>query len=568
MSAAFVALVILTIVFLSCQRYKRNRERESGNISRESFLRRELELDPDILSRPGRNNYVTMRQPGSISFNLSPNDGRGGVGDSDENVSTESADMYPIESHASPPVGGMDPYALAPTLIPGSSGVPSFNTPYSHNVRATDNNTRHPLAGSPAMDTPMGSPTQTAFSPACVYPYENPQQISGLGGTTGSDSCADTPGCAVPSTSGHGYYSTDGHTTPACIGSSSHGHTVNNFGVLTSSSGHARSMSPGGMLASSSEHGMGAGKVISKPWHRSKSVSSFVERRGQAPPSSYIPPRGKTGNSTESSGSDSSSSRTLFGKFRSMRKLKKERKEELNRRLSLQSENIRASMAQSSRESITMSMGHGSILGHTAIHRPPSSLLNPPNPPVVTISPVPPVPTLQYPAMMAEPVPYAYASQPLSYPYLPPLPPHNPRYSIGVAISDSPYLDAWPPPNSPSLPSLVPTGTDASSYVEGLLNPNMLPKPSGDTGISGVYGARGGGPDDRFVNGSKGGDGMSRYSLWMNEYDGRSEMSLRDNVDYSRPISGPLAAMGTMYSGSTPTFGTDRDIMEEAREGA
>jgi hypothetical protein len=188
-------------------------------------------------------------------------------------------------------------------------------------------------------------------------------------------------------------------------------------------------------------------------------------------------------------------------------------------------------------------------------------LLNPPNPPIPPVPSMPPIPIIRYPDMIADPIPNAYTSQTSSYSYLPPLPLHNPRYSIGVAISDPPYPGVWPQQVSPSIPSLVPTSTDASSYVEGLLNPNILPNPSGGARIPGVDRAGGFGPSDEVVGGSRGGEGIGRYGLWTNEYEGRSTMSLRDHVDYSRPISTAVTA-----ARSTTTFGTDREVSNETRD--
>lgn len=557
-------IVTLIIMFLSCQRCRQGRERQ-GNSSRETFFRRELELDPDIPSMSPRlpviapEHYVTMGQ--ETGFNLSPHD-RGGSG---ENLSAESAGMYPIQSVASPPVGGVGPYVFTPTWVPGSAGVSNSNAPGLHGISSSDNVTRQPSIGPLSTDVSMVNPTGMPFSPTHAYPYENPQQtMSGFRSVTGSDSFGDDDAYAgaVPSTSGHGHYSTDGHTSSACLESSSHGHTANYFGLLTSSSGHAISMSTGGVLTSSSGHGMSSGMGIASPRSRSKSDSLVVERWRQAPPSSYIPPRRGTGKSTESLGGNSSSSvKSLLGKFKSMSKLKDKKKEERDRRLSRRYDNIRASMAQSSRESMTMSMGHDSILGYAPSHPPPSSLLNPPNPPIPPVPSMPPIPIIRYPDMIADPIPNAYTSQTSSYSYLPPLPLHNPRYSIGVAISDPPYPGVWPQQVSPSIPSLVPTSTDASSYVEGLLNPNILPNPSGGARIPGVDRAGGFGPSDEVVGGSRGGEGIGRYGLWTNEYEGRSTMSLRDHVDYSRPISTAVTA-----ARSTTTFGTDREVSNETRD--
>lgn len=554
--------MILIIMFLSCQKYRKGRESE-GNSSRETFFRRELELDladiPPMSPRmPAPERYVTMGHETGV--NLSRHDhGVGGYG-SRENLSAESASMYPVQRLASR-LGDVESYAHTPTWIPGSSGNPNSNAPGVHGISSSDNITRQPSIGPLSTDMSMVGPTGMVFLPSQTYPYENPQQtMSGFTSATGSGFFGDGDAYAgvASSTSGHGHYSNDGHTT-SCLDSSSHGDPASNFGLLTSSSGHAISMSTGGVLTSSSGHGM-MGTAHSRS--RSKSYSPGVERWGQAPPSSYIPPHRKTGKSTESFGGGSSSSvKGLLGKFKSISKLKDKRKEERERQLHLRHENIRATMAQSSRESITMSMGHSSILGYATSHPPPSSLLNPPNPPILSVPPVPPLPIIRYPDMIADPTSKVYTSQPSSHLYIPPLPPHNPRYSIGVAISDPSYPDVWPPQTSPSIPSLVPTSTDASSYVEGLLNPNILPDPSGCGAISDSDKMGGFGPGDGVIGGSRDGEGVGRYGLWTTEYDGRSMMSLRDHVDYSRPIG-----VAVLAARSTTTVGTDREVTNEPRD--
>lgn len=568
LAGTFALVILALIIFFTCRKYKQRESIASG--SRENFLRRDVDIEPPAWRSPlegdddefeqrygyrglgfgsegtgaaatGVQGGVMQENPGagSVSYSAYPHDSggsgeNGGAGIGNEGLSgstsAESALMFPPQGHVYPGMGGVDSYVYMP---PSGVVVPPIPGPSSPEGMT------HATRSSPPPEPGLwlsASPTQPGFA----LPYQHPQQAASR---STSDPFGDghaAPAVAISSTSGHGHPSSDALASSVYLGSSSHGHLVNTVGA-------------GGTWSSSSGHGVSGG--------RSKSASPAAERRSMAPPSSYVPPRGGMADSSDSSGSgsDRSSVRDLFGRFRS---LSKGKGKERDRSKSLQNEGVvsrSSGESMASRRSMSMSVGHSTTLGHTSVyshghphaHGQPSSLLNPPNPLPMSMprSDVLPVPVIQYPEI-AEPSPMGYPySIPDQYQQPPAYSQHGPRNDLGLT-SDSPYVDICPPPTTFRPPSPVPT--DASSYVEGLLNPRMLPGGSAGLDTFDIGGSRGGNVGDR-----RGSRGIGRHSLGMSEDGGGSVMSLRDNVDYSRPISG--AAMQGMRS--TTTFGTDTEVV-------
>ncbi|KAF9445076.1 hypothetical protein P691DRAFT_292067 [Macrolepiota fuliginosa MF-IS2] len=482
---------------------------------------------------------------------------RGGSGGFSGNTSAESAAMYPVRHEQAYPgmgMGSADSYAYmtgsaqSPLGVIGPPPMAGTGTTSSEEITRLTQSSPPPDSG-----TLLGSPLQS---------YEVPQGAATANGSAlVSDPFGDSRAALLSSTSGHGYHSSDALTSSLYFGggSSSVGHVMGSSGMggaLTSSSGHGVSLNAG----------------------RSKSVSPTAEKRNMPPPSSYVPPRDGTVDSSDSgSGSDMSSMRGLFERFRSLSKGKGKGRER-DRKRSLQYESG-VGMSRSSGESMasrrSMSAGHGSALGHASAHghgyphphlHQPSSLLNPPNPiPLPSsvprpVSPTgaPPVPAIRYPDPAVDPASMGYYSILDEYRPPPGFPSHlqqhpDPQGDFGHSLisgSDSPYTDIWEPPTLFRSPSPVPT--DTSSYVEGLLNPRMLPGNSSGLGTPGGSEAGKVGMGGRRDGMSSGGLGVS--VLGTNQ-GGGSVMSLRDNVDYSRPISGAVI----LGMRSTTTFATEGD---------
>lgn len=495
------------VIFFACKRYKQKKNVVSG--SRENFLSRDGAVSgvsswrPPLDDEEFESGYehrrmqsvtgVTMEgdgmmqqlPAGPISYPSYPYDGDdrgenagGRSGGFSGNVSAESAMMYPIRQQSEPE--------------------------YWPDV------------------------TQIGLA----LPYQNPEELANrsVSDPFGDDHVATDAGISTSMT-GHGHASNDALASSVFLGnSSSQAHLIGATGAQTSSSGH----------------GIGDGGRTSKS-------PSPVAERNRFPPSSYVPPgRPRTGSDGSGGGSgntnDNSSIKGLFGKLKSISRDMMER----NKRSSLQHQDSRGpGLSRSSGESVTsrpsmsMSLGHSSGPGHTSLtshhghdypyYGMPSSLLNPPKPiPMAMPNYTPPVPIIRRsePTLIAQP--YLISN---NYPL--PLSQDNIGHGFELT-SDSPYIDTWTPPTIfCSSPSPVPT--DASSYVEGLLNPHILPGTSGGLGVpnSGITGGSG-------TNGS-----IRGYGLGMSQDGGESVMSLRDNVDYSRPISKAVTYR------STTTFGTD-----------
>ncbi|KXN82773.1 hypothetical protein AN958_02212 [Leucoagaricus sp. SymC.cos] len=470
------------------------------------------------------------------------------------------------------------------------------------------------------------------------YPYPNAPQAATSGGirsTIGSNGTSDPVGdehavvTAVSSTSGHGHHSSDAIASSAFLGgSSSQGHLISTPGGSGSGSGNGGG---GGVLTSSSGHGggvsVGGGAMTPSSGYtfgypRSKSNSPTTERRKNSlPPSSFVPPRTATmdsnGSGSGSSGSDVSrpSVRGLLGKLKSFSKKGKESQTEggRDRRKSLQhfsgqtssfgmsgrGRSMSSGESMTSRRSMSMSMSTAmpmpmpmSGMAHTSLHCPPSSLLNPPNaipipppPPIartdVSPPPPPPVPTIQYPSDPSTSMSmgnYSYSSPIDDYHHQRPQFPHHFHPDTNVA-GDSLYLDVRSPP---TMRSPSPVSTEASSFIEGLLNPRILPGSSNIPKKSDIPGAGGGDPGgpspisaiQREWSTGSGGSGSILAARRLlraevvgfglgthDDVGGGSMMSLRDNVDYSRPISG--AVVERMKS--TTTFGTTGTEVGEKR---
>jgi len=235
----------------------------------------------------------------------------------------------------------------------------------------------------------------------------------------------------------------------------------------------------------------------------------------------------------------------------------------------LDSSDDSAMLRRSIAASISMPMGE--LLTQSNYPRLPSSLLNPPN--------AIPIPPLRSPISMQRD---GNVSPVLSI--------QDPQTSMDITgeyhlfrahteyglHNEYEAEDIW---TSPTIGGYLlrppsPVSTETSSCIEGLLNPRMLPGGGGDGGISGGSGVakavkRQAPRGTHSVMGSTGsgaasssrslgfalGHGQHHDGLGMYDQGERgSVMSLRDNVDYSRPISGNVVVDRMK---STTTFESD-----------
>jgi len=219
----------------------------------------------------------------------------------------------------------------------------------------------------------------------------------------------------------------------------------------------------------------------------------------------------------------------------------------------------------------SISMPMGELPTQSNHPRLPSSLLNPPN--AIPIPPlrspismqrdgnVSPVPSIQDPQTSMDITGEYHLFRAHTEYGL-----HNEYEAEGIWTSSAIGGHLLRPPS--------PVSTETSSCIEGLLNPRMLPGGGGDGGISGgsgvakavkrqaprgTHSAMGStGSGAASSSGSLGfapGHGQHHDGLGMYDQGERgSAMSLRDNVDYSRPISGNVVVDRMK---STTTFESD-----------
>lgn len=506
LAGTFTVIISVFIIFFACKRYKQKKNNVTG--SRENFLSHDSGAGVSVWRRPPL----------------------------DDDEFESGYDHRRLQSGAAVTMEGDGTTQQLP------DGPVSYSTyPYDSGDGGENSGGRNGgFSGDASADSAMMYPVKRQSEPdywpnsahiGLALPYQNPQEFpSGSASDPYEDDHAAMEAGISRSLTGHGHQSNDALASSVFFASSSHGHLLAAGVAQSSSSGHG----------------------IGDDGRRSKSDSPVGERN-KFPPSSYVPPgRPRIGGGDgDASGSDSSSIKGLFGKLKSMSKdIMKEK-----RRSRLQHQDSRGpGLSRSSGESITsrpsmsMSLGHSSGPGHTSLtshhghehsyYGMPSSLLNPPKPIPLAMptNHLPPVPVIRYSEPTSAAHPYLISDM---YPL------HLGQDNSGHGFeptSDSPYADTWTPPvifcSSPS-----PAPTETSSYVEGLLNPHMLPGSAGGLGIpgSGLVGTSGASNDGSFRG----------YGFGMSKDGGESVMSLRDNVDYSRPIS------GAVIHKSTTTFGTD-----------
>lgn len=547
----------MVIVFLMCRRhhYQRNGFRGKGGSdvnsvgiggSRENFLRQEVDAmtggDEGPPSSWVHGGAGTAGSPGAMMLenhgsvpalfpSLSCFDGHGIDGNTGatsggfgSGASDESAGMYPPQSHAhTASVFGVEDIKRScpsPPLLHLQDSAFRSSSPPDHMSSPTQ---------------PLASYSYSQQPQDYLHPYQTRTATSGHMGSVGtgqSDPLGDAHGTTtISSLSGHGHHN-----------SSSHGH--------------------GG---------------ISPVRSRSKSNSPITELE-KLSPSSYVRPRSTMAESDESSesGGSKSSGRGLLRKLKSIPRTVKSRERERvsERRWSSHAYGLGPSGGVNSGDNGAMSKRStpiGRLSAQSNHHGVPSSLLNPPN--------AIPIPPLRSPMAMqgndiVSPIPSIQdpkSSMDTTRTY------H--LFTVGPEYGSHDEFeveDVWTPPTIGGhlLRSPSPVSTETSSYVEGLLNPRMLPGGGGDGGVNsgsgvseaakyqvsrGIYsntGSMGSGAGFSLRNLCfTPGQGQHDDRLEIYHEGGRgSAMSLRDNVDYSRPISGNMV-MDRMRS--TTTFGTD-----------
>ena len=510
-------------------------------------------------------------------------------------ASDESAGMYPPQSHAlTTSYPGVE-YALSANA---GKAVP-MGRPTGDILLLDDTMRSFPSPPSPlhlrdstfwpgSSADRMSSPTQ----PLAPNPYSQRTQNHlhsyktraataghiGSVSTGHSDSFGDANGTKfISSLSVHGHPNTSSEAVASLGDSSTQGHLIS-VGHGNGTGDEGRGEGGGGVMASSLDHDMrmihrelrtpspnhGHGKISPvEPW--SISNSPTTEPKGLQP---YVPfPSMMPEHSASSaSGGSQLNGRGLLGKLKVMSKNVKsnERKRESDKMkwsphahssrqsgwmdLGDDSAMLRRSIAAST------SMPMGEISTQSNYSRLPSSLLNPPN-----AIPIPPLrlPTSLQRGGHVSPVPSI----------------RDPQTSMDITGEYRPFTthpgygshneyeteDIW---TSPTIGGRLlrppsPVSTETSSCIEGLLNPRMLPGGGGDGGISGGSGVskaakRQAPRGTHSAMGSTGsGAASSLRSLGFapghgmyDEGERGSVVSLRDNVDYSRPISGHVVWTG------------------------
>lgn len=597
----------MVIVFLMCRRhhYQRNghRGKRGSDVnsvgiggSRENFLRQEVDAmtggDEGPPSSWVHGGAGTAGSPGAMMLenhgsvpalfpSLSCFDGHGIDGNTGatsggfgSGASDESAGMYPPQSHAhTASVFGVEDIKRScpsPPLLHLQDSAFRSSSPPDHMSSPTQ---------------PLASYSYSQQPQDYLHPYQTRTATSGHMGSVGTgqtDPFGDAHGTTtISSLSGHGHHNTSSEAVVSLGDSSSRGHRISSGGhsngtgsaggMMTSCLGYGMGMS-GGLRTSSSSHGHGG---ISPVRSRSKSNSPTTELE-KLSPSSYVRPRSTMAESDESSesGGSKSSGRGLLRKLKSIPRTVKSRERERmsERRWRPHAYGLGPSGGVNSGDNGAMSKRSTPIGGLSAQsnhHGVPSSLLNPPN--AIPIPPprspmamqrndiVSPIPSIQDPKSSMDTTRKYHL------------------FTVGPEYGSHDEFeveDVWTPPTIGGhlLRSPSPVSTETSSYVEGLLNPRMLPGGGGGGGVNsgsgvseaakyqvsrGIYsntGSMGSGAGFSLRNLCFApGQGQHDDRLEIYHEGGRgSAMSLRDNVDYSRPISGNM-----VMDRSTTTFGTD-----------
>jgi len=570
-------------------------------------------LDPVMLENRGS---VPASFPSFPCFDGNGIDGgigatSGGFG---SGASDESAGMYPPQSHAhttsysgveytlSANVGKAVPMSRltgdASPLDDTTRSLPSLPSP----LHLRDS-TFWPSSSADHMSSPTQplAPEYPQQPQNHLHSYRTRAATAGDIGSAGighSNPFGDANGTKfISSLSVHGHPNADSEAVASLGDSSTQGHLIPSVGhgngtgntgegegrrrVMASSSDHDMRMIVSKLRISSPNHDHGEIDPV-EPW--SKCNSPTTELKGLHS-STYVPFPSTMPESNASSGSggSKSSGRRLLGKLKTMSKNVKsnERVRESGEmkwsphghnscqsgwvNSSDDSEMLRRSIAAST----SMPMGELS----TQLHYPrlPSSLLNPPN--------AIPIPSLRSPMSIQRDGNVSPVSSI-----------QDPQMSMDItgeyhlftthqeygSHNEYEAEDIW---TSPAIGGRLlrppsPVSTETSSCIEGLLNPRMLPGGGGDGGISsgsgvskaakcqaprGIYsavGSTGSGAASSLRNlGFAPGNGQHHDGLGMyDEGERGSVMSLRDNVDYSRPISGNVVVDRMK---STTTFESD-----------
>jgi len=529
-------------------------------------------------------------------------------------ASDESAGMYPPQSHAlTTSYPGVE-YALSanvgkavPMSRPTGDIPPLDDTARSLPSPPSPFRLRDPTFWPSSSADHLSSPTQPLVSDPYsqqprnhLHSYRTRAAAAGHIGnvSTGhSDSFGDANGTKfISSLSVHGRPNTISEVVASLGDSSTQGHLIS-VGHGNGTGNESRGEGGGGVVASSLTHDMrmilselrtpspnhGHGEIGTvEPWSISSSPTTELEGLH---PSTHVPFPSTMPESNASSGTGGSklSGGGLLGKLKVMSKNVKssERVRESDEmKWSSHAHSLRQSGWMDSSDDSTMlrrsiaasiSMPMGELPTKSNYPRLPSSLLNPPN--AIPIPPlrspismqrdgnVSPVPSIQDPQTSMDITGEYHLFRAHTEYGL-----HNEYEAEGIWTSSAIGGHLLRPPS--------PVSTETSSCIEGLLNPRMLPGGGGDGGISGgsgvakavkrqaprgthsAMGSTGSGAASSSRSfGFAPGHGQHHDGLGMYDQGERgSAMSLRDNVDYSRPISGNVVVDRMK---STTTFESD-----------
>lgn len=599
---AVIISMIIVFLMCKRHHYHRNgrrgRETDVNSVgiggSRENFLRQEVDAmdcgddgppssQTHVIGTTGYSDAVMLENRGSVpaSFPSFPcvdgNGIDGGIGATSggfgSGASDESAGMCPPQSHAlttsfsgveytlSAKVGEAVPMGLA-------RDVPSFPSPPSP-LRLRDSS-----FWSSSSSDHVSSPTQ----PLASYPYPQPPQNHshsyqtwaataghmGSAGTGHSDPFGDADGTKfISSLSVHGHPSTSSEAVASLGDSSTQGHLIPSVGHGNGTGSTGRSEGVGRVMVSSLDHD--TGMIVSR-------LKTSSPNHGEIDP--VDPSTMHENNANSGSGGSKLSGRGLLGKLkvmsRNVKSNERGRGESSEMRGSPQahsscqsgwmnSSDDSAMFRRSIAASTSMPMGELSTLSNYS--RLPSSLLNPPN--------AIPVPLVRSPMSVQR---HDNVSPVQNI--------QDPQTSMDVTEEYHPFTarpeygshneyeaeDIWTLPTIGGhlLRPPSPVSTETSSCIEGLLNPRMLPSGGGGGGGDGGISSGSGVPKAAKRQAPRGthsamgstGSGATSSSLrsfgftpghgqhhdgpgmYYDEGERGSVMSLRDNVDYSRPISG------------------------------